>query len=80
MKGAFSFMSRLTEASQRLEQALERLDKALQDKAAGDGQMGDLQKALEEARAEHEGLKEVTKEVSDRLDSTIKRLNGVLES
>ena len=73
-------MSRLTEASERLEKALERLDKALQDKAAGDGHLGDLQKALEEARVEHEGLKEVTKEVSDRLDSTIKRLNSVLES
>ena len=73
-------MSRLTEASQRLEQALEKLDKALQDKSEGDGRMGDLQQALEEARVEHEGLKKVTKEVSDRLDSTIQRLNGVLES
>lgn len=73
-------LSRLVEASARLEQALERLDRALQEKAAGEEETEALRAALNEARKEHENLREVSEQVSERLDATIKRLNGVLES
>ncbi|MGO1118420.1 hypothetical protein ACTL6U_06945 [Rhodovibrionaceae bacterium A322] len=69
-------MSQLIEASQRLDAALQRLDAALSDRGVREKE---LQTALDEAKAENLTLRELTQVVSRRLDSTIERLNAVME-
>ncbi len=63
-------MTRLESPIGRLEQAISRLDAALQSRAD----------AARAERAKHAALKEATEKVSARLDSAIGRLKTVLET
>jgi hypothetical protein len=79
-------MSRLEEASERLETAVARLESAATASAAGTGDeradeklAGELTDALQATQAEYAALKDVTDSVSDRLGAAIVRLRGVLE-
>ena len=74
--------SRLQQAQQRLESALNRLDAAIQDRLAQGDSSDDLQalqKELEESRANEERLQDVTETVAGKLDAAIERLQRVIE-
>jgi seryl-tRNA synthetase len=81
-------MTRLDDATKRLERAIARLENAVnaRDNDAGAGPAGatgddgQLREELEAARQEQSELKAVSREVSERLDSAISRLRAVLES
>ena len=74
-------MSRLTDATERLEAAIERLDRALVARAGGNGPEGEeLRAALEQAEAEKASLEQRTSRISQRLDGAIERLKTVLEA
>ncbi len=75
--------SRLQQAQQRLESALNRLDAAIQDRLAKGDPSEDLQalqKQLEESRNSEERLRDVTESVAGKLDTAIARLQRVIES
>lgn len=68
--------SRLTEAQERLDRAIARLEKAVAGRANG----GDaLTRALAAVRDENRALREVNDAVGHRLDAAIDRLRQVLE-
>jgi hypothetical protein len=74
--------SRLQQAQQRLESALNRLDTAIQDRLAQGVSSDDLQalqKELEESRANEERLQDVTETVAGKLDAAIERLQRVIK-
>ena len=75
--------SRLQQAQQRLESALNRLDAAIQDRLAKGDPSEDLQalqKELEKSRDNEERLRDLTETVSGKLDAAIERLQRVIES
>ncbi len=72
-------MSRLRDATLRLEQAVDRLEGAAAKVLDADGAEG-LAAELASARREYEVLSRTTNEVSDKLDRAIGRLKLVLES
>jgi uncharacterized protein YjcR len=78
-------MSRLQEATQRLEAALMRLEKAAasyaesHDETAVREERDRLSVELAETQAENERLRDVNDTISGRLDSAISRLKSVLE-
>ncbi|MCH2559495.1 MAG: DUF4164 domain-containing protein [Alcanivorax sp.] len=71
-------LERLAQAVARLESALARRGGSALSAEAGEGS-AELQRALDDARAEYAKLSEVTGLVSQRLDRTINRLKLVLE-
>ena len=71
-------MADLDQAAQRLQAALDRLEQAIDARAEGGGDDGDLREALESARAENDRLKQVADTVAGRLDDTIARLQATL--
>ena len=71
-------LERLAQAVARLESALGRRGGSALSAEAGEGS-AELQRALDDARAEYAKLSEVTGLVSQRLDRTINRLKLVLE-
>ena len=72
-------MSRLRDATLRLEQAVDRLETAAATVLDADGAEG-LAAELAAARKDYEVLSRTTTEVSDKLDRAIGRLKLVLES
>ena len=75
--------SRLQQAQQRLESALNRLDAAIQDRLAKGDPSDDLQalqNELEKSRENEERLRDVTETVAGKLDAAIERLQRVIES
>ena len=70
-------MVELAGAAGRLQDALERLERAVEAKA---GRTAELQAALDEARRENASLQETTYQVCARLDRAVARLNDMLES
>lgn len=66
----------LKKAKERLEKAIGRLE-AL---ALKDGPNPALAEEIESLRAENTALKDISQAVTDRLDSTIDRIKGILES
>ena len=75
-------MSRIQEAQQRLEIAINRLDAALQQRLNGTGDQADiatLSQQLEAAQSEYAELQDVTAQVAERLDQTIDRLRKILD-
>ena len=75
-------MSRIQEAQQRLEIAINRLDAALQQRLNGtEGQpdIATLSQQLEAAQSEYAALQDVTTKVAERLDQTIDRLRKILD-
>jgi DNA replication initiation complex subunit (GINS family) len=69
-------MSRLEQATERLQSAIERLEEA----AAKRNSPSELETALEQAREEKDVLRDVNTMVSRRLDAAISRLKAALES
>lgn len=75
--------SRLQQAQQRLESALNRLDAAIQDRLAKGDPSDDLQALqteLEKSRDSEERLQDVTEAIAGKLDAAIERLQRVIES
>ena len=70
-------MVELAGAAGRLQDALERLERAVEAKA---DRTAELQAALDEARRENASLQETTNQVSARLDRAVAKLNAMLES
>lgn len=67
----------------RLEKARERLEKAvsrLEALALEEGPNPTLAEELEALRAENAAMRERSRTVSDRLDSAVDRIKGILES
>lgn len=69
-------MSDLSAARAELEQAIDRLETAL----GRTGNPADLARALAEARAETQRLREAANAVDGRLDAAIGRLKAALET
>ncbi|WP_119168609.1 hypothetical protein [Algihabitans albus] len=76
-------MTDLDEANRRLEAALARLDKAISARLqGGDGSDSvgiEAAEALAEAQQESDRLRQLSGDVSRRLDLAIERLDSVLE-
>ncbi len=75
-------MARLDEATERLNAAIERLERALDGRPAGDGgnDADALRSELAESRDQCVALREVSATATARLDAVIDRLKHVLES
>ncbi|HAA93693.1 MAG TPA: hypothetical protein DCS82_12320 [Rhodospirillaceae bacterium] len=74
-------MSRLVEARERLEAAVDRLDQVLThrlESAGNDPEKDELAVELEAARAECEHLRSESRQIAARLGTTIKRLEDIL--
>lgn len=67
----------LEQATQRLQTALDRLEKAVESRDGGDG---DVRAALDAAQRENAALRDLTQTVAGRLDSTISRLKTALKA
>ena len=72
-------MGDLHRATERLQAALDRLERAVEQGGPAQG-AGDLRAALSAARHENEQLQEVARSVADRLDGTIARLKSGLRN
>jgi multidrug efflux pump subunit AcrA (membrane-fusion protein) len=75
-------MSRLDEAQQRLNAALTRLERAVEAKVKAAGESGACtvdDGQLEALKAENEQLRQASAEAGERLDTAIRRLEGVLD-
>lgn len=73
-------MSRIEEATRRLEQATDALEAAVERRlAAGGGSDPQAQALAEALRAENEHLRGANADIAARLDSAIAQLQQVLE-
>ena len=72
-------MSRIDAATRRIEQAIDRLERAVSAGGGSRDQSG-LEAGLTALRAEYAELSKVTDEVSAKLDHAIGRLKLVLEA
>jgi hypothetical protein len=74
-------MSRVEDASERLQAALDRLEKTLEAQlGAGGGKGGNPPAPLEEARHRNQELSDVADQAAQRLDRAVGRINAILES
>ena len=72
-------MSRLHDATARLESALGRLEAAVADRSTlPAGSEGELQSTLDQARQENAALRQSLENATTRLDGAIERLKSVL--
>lgn len=71
-------MSRLEEASHRLQAAIDRLEQVVSARVQQGGDDKALREALEAARRENTRLQQVAGTVAGRLDSTIGRLRKLV--
>lgn len=74
-------MSRLVEARERLEEAVNRLDRVLMHRleaVANDPEKDELARELAAARAECERLQAEGRQIAARLGNTIQRLQDIL--
>ncbi|MDP6572719.1 MAG: hypothetical protein QGI63_11240 [Rhodospirillales bacterium] len=71
--------ARLRRARDRLEQATDSLDSALETRLEAATEKDDVRAEAGATRAENTELKQMAETVSTRLDSTIGRLRAVLE-
>ena len=73
-------MSRLDQAAQRLQSALDRLDKAVAARGDQDGATDDeLRAALAQTKGKNARLQATAGQAAERLDAAISRLRAVLE-
>ena len=68
-------MAELAVASEHLQAALDRLQRAVESKA---GQAAEIRAALEAAQRENAALQETADKVSERLDRAVTKLQSVL--
>ncbi len=74
-------MSRVENASERLQAALDRLEKTLDAQmGAGGGKGGETPAPLQETRRRTQELSDVADQVAQRLDRAVGRINAILES
>ncbi len=74
-------MSRVEDASERLQAALDRLEKTLEAQmGAGGGKGGETPAPLQETRRRNQELSDVADQVAQRLDRAVGRINAILES
>lgn len=76
-------MTDLHQATERLQAAMERIERAVESTAGGNGSdqaSGDLQAALKSAQSENAALQDVARQVAERLDGTIDRLKSGLQA
>ncbi len=74
-------MSRVEDASERLQAALDRLEKTLDAQmGAGGGKGGEAPAPPQEARRRNQELSDVADQVAQRLDRAVGRINAILES
>ena len=72
-------MAQLNKATKRLQTALDKLERVVESRAAGDGD-ADLRAAFDSARQENAVLQDAADAVAARLDKTIERLKATLEA
>ncbi len=68
-------MADLHSAAERLQTAMDRIEKAVEHDGGADG-AGDLKAALKTAQRENAALQDVARKIADRLDGTIERLQN----
>ena len=75
-------MTRLEEASERLQRALDNLERVVESQSQrGSGEeVNALRTALLSVKQENQSLKDVAGVASDRLDTVISRLRQVMQS
>ena len=73
-------MSRLQEATRKLESAIERIDRAAQNSDQDSAQNVELRATLLDSKQDNARLEAVASQAGDRLDSAITRLRAILES
>ncbi len=74
-------MSRVENASERLQAALDRLEKTLEaEMGAAGGKGGEAPAPLQETRRRNQELSDVAAQVAQRLDRAVGRINAILES
>lgn len=75
-------MSGLEEASQRLQRALDHLERAVesQSRRGGGEDAASLRTAMLSVKQENQALRDVAGSVSDRLDGVISRLRQVMQA
>ena len=72
-------MTKVVEAADRLEQAVLRLEAAMERQGGGSGGDRDAERALADVRAQCASLARTTQTVASRLDRAIGRLDRALE-
>ncbi len=72
-------MAQLDRAAKRLQSALDNLERVVESRTAGAGEV-ELREALEAAQRENSALQDAADAVATRLDKTITRLKATLES
>lgn len=74
-------MSRVEDAIQRLNAALDRLDKVVEARGgARHGDAGRLRAALDDARRRNEEVGALADQVATRVDRAVRRVDSILES
>jgi len=76
-------MSRLVEARERLEAAINRLDRVVSHRleaSKNDPEKEELERNLQEAKAECERLRVQSRQVAGRLGTTIQRFQEILDA
>ena len=73
-------MSRLEEAQKRLVQAVDRLESTVEAHLKSPEPDEETREALHRARADYAAVKQVTETVRGRLDTTIHRLESMLDA
>lgn len=73
-------MAALEQAAKRMEAALTRLERAVENGLESGGGDNELQRALDAARKENAALQQLAGSAAKRLDSTIGRLKSSLEA
>lgn len=73
-------MAALEQAAKRMEAALTRLERAVENGLESGGEDNELRRALDAARKENAALQRLAGSAAKRLDSTIDRLKSSLEA
>lgn len=73
-------MAALEQAAKRMEAALTRLERAVENGLESGGEDNELRRALDAARKENAALQRLAGSAAKRLDSTIHRLKSSLEA
>ena len=73
-------MTRLETVQARLDQAVERLERLAEVRGDSGMEQAKIQETLATIRDDYQALRKITQTARTRLDETIGRLEGILES